>query len=431
MTYSVMLILMLLLFTVIMCGALFVVISQEQNGLAQSQADEQVSLYQNVLQRLPDVGNRPPDTSAPDDPDGSNLFTYIVSADGKLVAGQEQVPGLRDVLLDRLNQWVPYKGETRLETVMQPSHSHHRGELRLLIAGRAFYKDGQLAGILYTGHDVSFYWDIFGWLVRVLLVLIVLFGVVATLVGQRMAARAMVPIRTSYLKQQQFVADASHELRTPLAVLHSSFDVIELEDGDTLSDISKQVLSDMKEETKSMSRLVADLLTLARSDSGAVELDRQRLDLAAVAEQIVRLRQTLAQEKGIVLSLAAPADLTMIGDPERLKQLLAILVDNALTYSPEGGRVTVSMAEERNNLGVLRAQVMRVEDTGIGIPAEEQERIFERFYRVEEARSRVSGGTGIGLAIAKWIVDAHQGSIEVKSAPGAGSTFTVRIPVTK
>ena len=415
-SYSVMLMLFLVLFTVIVSVALYAVISQEQERQVQAATDDAVVLYKDVLQHLSQLDARFPELDV-SDKNGARFFTYIVRADGYLVAGAEQIPAARQELLTALNHWVPMPGETRMATIQVPTRA---GEMQVLLTGRAVYQNGRLTGMLFTGSDVSFYWNVFSWLIRVLAVLIIVFGVVAAVVGQRMAARAMVPIKRSFLQQQRFVADASHELRTPLTVLHSSLDVIELEDGDTLSDMSKLVLADMKDEIHSMSKLVSDLLTLARSDSGAVELYVKEFDLTAVAEQVVRLRQPIAQEKGIELSLHAAGPLTMNGDGERVKQLLVILIDNALKFTPSSGRVAVSVFMEGRN------RLVQVQDTGIGIAPEDQERIFERFYRVESARTREAGGTGIGLAIAKWIVDAHRGSIEVQSAVGDGSTFTVR-----
>jgi signal transduction histidine kinase len=421
-TYSAMLMFILLLFTLIVFGMLAMVISKDQISLVQAQADAQVALYQDVLQHLPAGGGKLPDVDARIDPQGVRFFTYIVNAQGQLIVGEERMPEVRRPLSAEIANWLPLQEDTKLISL----HLLRRhDDLRLLLTGRPIYDNGRLTGVLYTGNDVSYYWQVLTALAYVMLVLIAAFGMVATIIGQRMAARAMVPIKSSFQKQQQFVADASHELRTPLTVLKSSLDVVDLEDGATMSELSQRVLADMKDEVQSMSKLVADLLTLARSDSGGVDLYVQSFDLVAVSEQLVRSRHALALKKGIELALDAPPTLKLSGDQERIKQLLAILLDNALTYTPSGGRVTVSAAGERN------MAVVRVQDTGIGIPPEEQERIFERFYRVEAARNRAAGGTGIGLAIAKWIAEAHKGSLHVHSTLGAGSTFTVRVPLRK
>ncbi|KEO84165.1 sensor histidine kinase [Tumebacillus flagellatus] len=420
-TYSGMLILILLVFTGIVSAVLFFENSQEQIRQVQTLTDESATLYQDVLQHLPEGGGTLPDSNST--AGSRQFFLYVVDADGNPLVQQDRMPELRKPILRTLSSWAPKTGEVRWVTIHQAFR--HGDNLELLIGGRSVYRNGKLAGMLYVGNDITTYWETFKELIKVLLILVGAFGLLVAFFGQRMAARAMVPIKLSYQRQQQFVADASHELRTPLTVLKSSFDVIELEDGENLSDYSKQVFADMKDEVQSMSKLVSDLLTLARSDSGEVDLYEQTFDLADTAEQVVRLRQTLAMERKIELALETPPALSMLGDGERIKQLLAILLDNALKFTPEGGTVTVKVQ------GESRACVLSVTDTGIGIPEGEQERVFERFYRVEEARSRATGGTGIGLAIAKWIVEAHHGTISVQSKPGEGSTFTARFPLRK
>jgi signal transduction histidine kinase len=166
---------------------------------------------------------------------------------------------------------------------------------------------------------------------------------------------------------------------------------------------------------------------LARSDSGAPDLKMESFDFRPSVEQMVRSLQPLAQSKGIVLHLQAPAQVEIFGDQERFKQLLYILLDNALKYTPGGGEVNLALSvEEKENQRFLH---ITVQDTGVGIPVEEQDRVFDRFYRVDKHRSRQMGGTGLGLAIAKWIVEAHHGSIKVSSRQGEGSTFTVKIPI--
>lgn len=284
-----------------------------------------------------------------------------------------------------------------------------------------------MVGVLYAGSEVTFYWHIFERLSKVLLGLSVVFIAISAFVGQWMAKRAMVPIVKSFAQQKEFVADASHELRTPLSVLNSSLEVIEMEQNEHLSDFSRDVLLDMKDEVRSMTRLVSDLLTLARSDLGTLEILHETVDLSSIAEKLERSMQPLAASQQIELQLETPETLVVTGDQERLKQLLYILLDNAIKYTPAGGKVTLVISSGRVEQKEMCC--IRVQDTGIGIPVEQQERIFERFFRVDKNRSRKMGGTGLGLAIAKWIVEAHRGNISVESAPGSGSTFTVWIPV--
>lgn len=171
-----------------------------------------------------------------------------------------------------------------------------------------------------------------------------------------------------------------------------------------------------------MTNLVGDLLTLARSDSNSIELRRETFDLRLLAERAIESVNPLANEKEISTSLESPEQLQTIGDPERLSQLLYILLDNAIKYTPTGGAVKLSLSQEGPDLCIT------VQDTGVGINKEDFHRIFDRFYRADKSRSRQMGGHGLGLSIAKWIVETHKGTINVTSELGKGSTFFIRIP---
>jgi signal transduction histidine kinase len=219
--------------------------------------------------------------------------------------------------------------------------------------------------------------------------------------------------------QQHLVADVSHELRTPLTTIQGNLDLLRrgaIED----SDARREAIRAIEAEVNAMSRLVADLLLLAQADAGVklefnpVELDTLLLDV---------YRQALTLSNGVKVKLGNEDQALVMGDADRLRQLLLNLVDNALKYTPAGGEVSLSLHREPEWVRVS------VADTGIGIPPEDTPHIFERFYRSDKARTRGRGGTGLGLAIAKWIAEAHDGRIAVESQVGAGSTFTVWLPV--
>jgi signal transduction histidine kinase len=184
----------------------------------------------------------------------------------------------------------------------------------------------------------------------------------------------------------------------------------------------EKMLSNMRQEVKRMTGLVGDLLTLARSDSNANVMKKETFDFRPFAEKAIESVSPLAAEKEISLSMDAPSSLKATGDSQRLSQLLYILLDNAIKYTPEGGEVKLTLKNAGNELW------FSVQDTGIGIKKEDFPRIFERFYRVDKSRSRQVGGHGLGLSIAKWIVDTHGGMIQLTSEVGKGSTFAVRIP---
>ena len=179
-------------------------------------------------------------------------------------------------------------------------------------------------------------------------------------------------------------------------------------------------LTEVTREATRLSRLVADLLALARADAGIV-LNRCPLDLDAVILEAYRTARQLAHGQQFVLDPFEPA--AVEGHEDRLKQLLLILLDNALKYTPAGGRVTLGLRRHDRDVEII------VRDTGIGIAAQDLPHVFERFYRADPARGRDPGGTGLGLSIAQWIVEQHEGTIALESQPGEGTTVIVRMPM--
>jgi len=242
----------------------------------------------------------------------------------------------------------------------------------------------------------------------------------AILGGLWLAGLALRPIRDSFERQQRFVSDASHELRTPLAVMRANGELLQRHPGDTVAENMDQVDA-ITSEAEAMTKLVDDLLTLARADEGAANLARERVPLGVVLEELGRDMAALATEKGIELSVdVAPVEIE--GDRHRLRQLATILLDNALKYTPTGGRVDLRATKSHRTVEIT------VTDTGPGIPIQEQARIFDRFVRSDSARTRAAGGSGLGLAIARWIAEAHGGRISVESTPGRGAKFIVKLP---
>ncbi|MDI3535444.1 MAG: hypothetical protein PWQ82_1809 [Thermosediminibacterales bacterium] len=221
--------------------------------------------------------------------------------------------------------------------------------------------------------------------------------------------------------QKKFIANASHELRSPLSSIKV---LVESLINDNSSNISlyKEFLSDIDNEITRLSQLVNDLLDLARMDK-IRNINRERVYIRELAEHVLDGIFPLAKSKGVKLSLKNNIRKDgFLLDKERISQMLWNLLDNAVKYTPEGGRVEINLYETNKDL------VIEVSDTGIGIPEEEIDRIFKRFTRVDRARSRDSGGTGLGLALVKEIVNLHKGKIYVKSQLKMGSTFTVYLP---
>jgi signal transduction histidine kinase len=183
------------------------------------------------------------------------------------------------------------------------------------------------------------------------------------------------------------------------------------------------VLESGLEEILRLTAIIDNLLTLAKADRGEGEAEFSEVDLKVMIDELYEDGTMLASSKNIKVVLRVNTPIMIVGDRMRLRQLFLNLIDNAIKYTPAGGTVTLAMERQDG------AVVFRITDTGIGIPAEDVAKIFDRFYRVDKARSREMGGTGLGLSIAKWIVELHRGTITVTSEPQKGSVFTVRLPM--
>jgi PAS domain S-box-containing protein len=223
--------------------------------------------------------------------------------------------------------------------------------------------------------------------------------------------------------KDEFVALVSHELRTPLTSIRGYLElVLDGEAGD-VTDEQREFLGIVERNANRLLDLVGDLLFLAQIEAGKLSLEVGAVDLAAVAAESVETARPLAEDKEIMLTLATSSLPLLAGDGARLTQLLDNLVSNAIKFTPEGGRVDVRASSSRGNA------ILEVRDTGMGIPAEEQEHVFERFFRTSRATEQAIQGTGLGLAISKAIVQAHGGRITLASSEGKGATFRVTIPI--
>lgn len=220
--------------------------------------------------------------------------------------------------------------------------------------------------------------------------------------------------------QQRFVADVSHELRTPLTAIRGNLDIIKRYGVDEMS------LEAIESETDRMSRMVNDLLLLARADYGGLKVDLEPLDLDTVVLEAHQQALVLVKDRDLTVKLQQFEPVRIRGNADRMKQLLLNLLSNAIKFTPNGGHIHISLYRTGNEA------VLEVADTGIGIAEEDLKHIFERFWQADVSRARElqnAESSGLGLAIVKWIAEAHHATIEVSSEPGHGTTFTVRIPV--
>jgi heavy metal sensor kinase len=225
----------------------------------------------------------------------------------------------------------------------------------------------------------------------------------------------------SFRQIAQFTADASHELRTPLTILRGELEVALR--GDELNPAAREVIESVLEETERLSKTVENLMTLSRLDSGELKLERSRFDLAELCRETVEQMRLLAEDKAIQLECSVPEKIEVNADPLRIRQVLINLMDNGIKYTPAGGRVRLAITRNTDRA------LIEVTDTGQGIPMEALPHIFDRFYRVDQARSRELGGSGLGLAITKSICELHGGRIHVESQVGQGTRVCVEIPL--
>ena len=228
-------------------------------------------------------------------------------------------------------------------------------------------------------------------------------------------------LETAFNRQRQFAADASHELRTPLSVIQAESSLALGKERS--AEEYRKSLEVVSQEVDYMTTMLGNLLSMARSEAGKDPLKFEKVNLMDLMTEVSANAELLAREKGLQFNRGSFDNVVVEGDRVRLKQMFLNILENAVRYTPAGGSVSVSLASKD------RFAVVSIADTGIGIPEEQLPLIFERFYRVDKARSRAQGGAGLGLAIAKHIVDNHGGRIDVESRVRKGSTFKVLLPL--
>ncbi|PHE98778.1 two-component sensor histidine kinase [Bacillus pseudomycoides] len=238
--------------------------------------------------------------------------------------------------------------------------------------------------------------------------------------GFFLAGKALVPIRNSWEKQQQFVSDASHELRTPLAVIQSKTDVLFQSPSATIEEKAIDI-STISKECRRLSKLVANLLLLARSDSNQIEMYKKEFALDELLTEVVDPYIEIAAYQEKKMTLEIESKVSFIGDRERIHQMVVILLDNAMKYTDVGGTIQVACMQTNSSITI------QVKDNGIGIKEEEIPKLFDRFYQGDKARTKAEGA-GLGLSIASWIVEKHHGKIKVESKMNEGTCFEVILP---
>ncbi|MGH9800158.1 MAG: sensor histidine kinase, partial [Blastocatellia bacterium] len=237
-------------------------------------------------------------------------------------------------------------------------------------------------------------------------------------------------LQTSFAQQRQFMADASHELRTPLSVIRTA-SAVTLEQPQREENEYREALAMIDRQTVRLTRIVEDMFTMARADAGKRELLPRDFYLDELVAETSRAAAVLAERKGITVECAAAKETLYCGDEDLLRQMILNLLDNAIKNTPSGGRVRLELTQKDSR------HIITIADTGAGIPAEAQPHIFERFYRADQSRSRSEqangdggSGAGLGLSIARWIAEAHDGSLDLLHSDNTGSVFAVSLSST-
>ena len=362
---------------------------------------------------------------------------------------QERIEAVSEAMTQP--DWAPRK---RLTTSQRPSlgylHIAPNGTLLRAASNLPFEMDewrdfaeravGEHGHITYGGTDIYYAWSQSPYGLRVIafetdtmekaildnifwtFIIAVLCSLGAFyLMSRYLAEKAVRPIETAWAQQKAFIADASHELRTPLTVIRTNLDVVMCSPEETVEE-QKEWLDNIREETDEMKELVESLFFLAQADAHQQRLECDSFDCRDMIASAVRAYTPMAEEKGITLTADLGEENIICGDDGKLRRVLRVLVENAIRHTDAGGTISVKLTDDG------KTSCFTVTDTGEGIASDALGHLFERFYQADSSRRK--GGAGLGLAIAKWIVEAHGGTISAASILGQGATFTVRLPKT-
>lgn len=338
---------------------------------------------------------------------GPILFFIKTSITGDILHTSSFIPLTKDQLW-QLTRQIQHSGNTKGNILFNQTEYFYQitpttDNQENFIVFQDFQRDRNLLKALVTGLSIT----------GIICMILSVFG------SLFMANKAMIPIQKAWQQQKGFLADASHEFRTPLAVIQTNLEIVRDNPTETVNS-QEQWLNNIYEETICMTKLVESLLFLARADSRQQLLIKEPFLLQQAVSKAVELLRLVGNTKGVTLIMKSKQEILYYGDESKLRQVVSILLDNALRHTQTGGRIIVTLEKLQQNI------LLSVTDTGEGIAPEHMDKIFERFYQSDLSRSQ--GGTGLGLSIAKWIVESHNGRISVVSSIGKGSIFSVFLP---
>jgi heavy metal sensor kinase len=387
------------------------------------------------------------------------LYIRVLNTEGAIFYVSEGMRGI-EYRIDEKVVSLARNGRNNIEKIHSPGRKR---PFRFISA--PLYRDGKLAYIVQLGTHLRFTRKSLSGFKRNILAAFPIVLVLGSFVGWILARRSLSPIgyivsktqsittkklnerliqrgthdemddliRTinemiarledSFKRMAEFTADASHELKTPLCALKGEAEV--LLSKPRMAEEYQEGLTHFIERFDQLNRMINDLILLSKSDSSQGELKMNPVRLDLLINDMGGLFQILAEQKNIALCIDPLQETVVMGDKTRLQQLFTNLIDNAIKYTLDGGAIHITLEKNRD------LAIVKISDTGIGIPKDEQEKIFKRFYRIDKSRSKETGGVGLGLSIAEWIAHTHHGKIEVFSEPNQGSTFTVYLPIYK
>ncbi|MEE1193684.1 MAG: HAMP domain-containing sensor histidine kinase [Phascolarctobacterium sp.] len=355
--------------------------------------------------------------------EGSMLAYFVTPNHQEVILDQLGYGNVREGLLQHRQDWPQ-----RLDTARMLDHRifDKEGKPHRYLAGVApVLRGDRVEGHLYMFKDMEFYYHAAYTTLFKLLCLATLLFACACYFGYWLAGRNIQPISEMYGRQMQFTADASHEMRTPLAVMALATQGLKEDEESCYSDFAKESIEMLQNETQRMSRLTENLMALARGDEGNAPAPMQMVNITELCARVGQQLKLLAQEKGIALRTHVDDSLELLGDETALNRLLIILLDNAIKYSPAATNIDFIVTKSKNNV------LFVVQDEGCGISDEDKEKVFDRFYRVDKARSRSQGGLGLGLSLAHAIVRQHQGEIRILDNKPCGTIMQVLLPLNK
>lgn len=405
-----------LVFETAVVGFTHVILSHQiMNPMYQSIMEEWSQKTDEGLQQLEDYLHGDQEVQVDSTPEV--VASWVIAANGHVVDKDTTMTSAPPIDLAPFAQQL---AQSSMQDTASMWNTYDVGGTYFLAGVKALYVNNQRIGTVVSFRSLTVVHETMEYLTHIDIEIGLASILLIIPVTYWLANRSLLPVRTAMQRQRNFVNDAAHELRTPLSILHGTLELAQFDDD---LDTAQQAIKEGLAETEYITELISNLSTLARLESGVTQLNIRNVDMASLTKDTVVALEPFAERREIRLiseGLTSPAMVT--GDPTRLRQLLMILLDNAFKYTPSDGAVRISVQKTRTEVEV------RITDTGIGIAEDDLPRIFDRFYRATKAENHAAG-SGIGLAIAAWIVEAHHGQILVQSKEGRGTTFRILIPL--